>query len=815
MNMRPLSRAIGLAFLAAAAGVSAHRGTVVPGGPAIQAGQGAPAADAPAEAEDSGLAGLVALESSLDDPLLYLDADDAERGQGDCPGPSGCVADLAINALFLPEFGDGLPLRSRAAVATVSNRPHSTIPGEDIRVRVTVSPGHELEGPRCEPVPEEPRTVVCRLASLAVGEETSVLLRARNVDATQADGWLQAQVLASTPDPIPVNNTRAAAFGISTNPSLVRLAGIDAAACPTLSMHLSATTLSGGFHPAPVPGVDQFMLLDDDVAPLSGPALVPSGQVPVSAVYLVDDSASLPASLLSLQLAVVAESAFDWYQRAASNGWPPPALAVTSLSADTPPELVSDFEALEAQLALIEATSAPADALARAAAVAQTLSGRPGRRGVLLMLAGTSVLGNDEVDPVAPVRDSDVPVHPVVLEAALEPLAERVARATRGFRQVVSAGDVQAALGAAVRTIEDATTVAWEVNGNGDPARRLQVSVPNPPFGLGIQTHYSQAGTPCAQTCTVERAISGPAYSQSTPAQVRLSVAASPDATPFTLVEQLPSGWVAVEVGQGGHYDAFQRLIQWVGVSGAAPAEFTYAIAGPQNAPWGMSRGTLKGALMPWMAASSPTCGATGVTQISRHPADLSSNGRVQRGLLPAYTDAWLHGQPWPSGWGLVSASQLTRAAQIAALGGTYQQVGAALPWRAVAHPPGPYIASAVRTAPAVFVPGQPVRVELRVEPMPGSHASAIEEVPPAGWQVLEIDRSGRFDPMTRTIRWGLYHGDQALQVAYTLLPPPDAAGEFGITGRYFVDGEWVAFAGNATLLPGEDLLFADGFEQR
>jgi len=821
VQKRPLALAIALACLAAAPGVAAEAGGIRQddAGSTDSGSSGgdppAPAADTSTGFADPALAGLVALDASLGEDVLYLDANDVESGGGQCPGPSGCVADLAVGTIHLPEFGDGLQLRTQAAVVVVANRPHSTIAGEDIRVRATASEGFELDGPRCDPVPELPRTVECPLGSLAVGEETSVLLQVRDVDPDQRIGWVTVSVSASTPDPIPENDSRWAGVGADSSPTVVRLAGTDASTCPDMSLHLSATTPAGQYHPAPQPGFDGFTLLDNGLTPASGPDLLPSDQVQVSAVYIVDDSAALASSFLDLQLALVAESAMAWYQRAAASGWPAPALAVTSLSAGLPPVLVSDFDSFEAQLDLIEQTTAPGDAIARATGMAQALSGRPGRKGVILMMSGTSVPANDALDPVAALIGPSVPVHPVVLEPSLEPLADRIASVTRGFRQVAAQGSTGAALDNAVRSIEDATTIAWQSQGDGAPARRLLVSAFGPSFNALINTFYSQAGSPCAQACAVEREIDAPSYSAASPALVRLRVAASPDPAPFTLEERVPDGWSVLAVGQGGVYDSSLRRIRWNGTSGPAAVEFAYALTGPPSAGWSMSPGTMTGELMPSSGPASPVCGDTRITQIPIHPADLLHNGSILSRVLPAYTDAWLHGLPWPSGWGLVSAAQLTRAAQISALGNTYIRVAAELPWQSVLHPPGPYIASAVRTAPAAYVPGEPVRVELQVQPMPGSHAGAIEEVPPAGWQVTDVGRSGRYDPVTRTIRWGLYRADQPVQVSYTLLPPPDAQGLAGFSGRYFVDGEWMAFAGSVSLLPGGDPLFADGFEPR
>jgi hypothetical protein len=93
------------------------------------------------------------------------------------------------------------------------------------------------------------------------------------------------------------------------------------------------------------------------------------------------------------------------------------------------------------------------------------------------------------------------------------------------------------------------------------------------------------------------------------------------------------------------------------------------------------------------------------------------------------------------------------------------------------------------RELPGAYTPGIPFKVELRAEPPGGTQAYAIEDRPPAGWQVSEISNEGVFDPATGKVKFGPYFDAQPRTLTYRLLPPATATGRKEFGGSSSING--------------------------
>ena len=106
-------------------------------------------------------------------------------------------------------------------------------------------------------------------------------------------------------------------------------------------------------------------------------------------------------------------------------------------------------------------------------------------------------------------------------------------------------------------------------------------------------------------------------------------------------------------------------------------------------------------------------------------------------------------------------------------------------------------IGTAVRQAPATYVPTVPLTVTLTVTPDGDVQTWALEETVPAGWQVSAVSADGYWDEKAGVVRWDPFF-DETLR--YTLTPPAGASGPQDLRGTASFDGADVVVTGARTL---------------
>jgi hypothetical protein len=107
---------------------------------------------------------------------------------------------------------------------------------------------------------------------------------------------------------------------------------------------------------------------------------------------------------------------------------------------------------------------------------------------------------------------------------------------------------------------------------------------------------------------------------------------------------------------------------------------------------------------------------------------------------------------------------------------------------------------SAVRQAPATYVPTVPLTVTLNVTPDGDVQTWALEETVPAGWRVSAVSADGYWDEKAGVVRWGPFFDETAQTLRYTLTPAAGASGPQGLRGTASFDGEDVVVTGARTL---------------
>lgn len=93
------------------------------------------------------------------------------------------------------------------------------------------------------------------------------------------------------------------------------------------------------------------------------------------------------------------------------------------------------------------------------------------------------------------------------------------------------------------------------------------------------------------------------------------------------------------------------------------------------------------------------------------------------------------------------------------------------------------------RNLPGSYSPGVVFTVELRANPPAGTHAYAVEDRPPNGWQVTGVSHEGAFDSITGKVKFGPFTDASPRTLTYRLTPPANASGHFEFAGNSSLNG--------------------------
>lgn len=188
-----------------------------------------------------------------------------------------------------------------------------------------------------------------------------------------------------------------------------------------------------------------------------------------------------------------------------------------------------------------------------------------------------------------------------------------------------------------------------------------------------------------------------------------------------------------------------------------------------------------------------------------RHPADRApANNLLSFEEADNYANAWLNGDAWPSLPTNIPIAYVTRAAMLAANGGSYiftnsPATNAPNWWVNV---PRPANATQPRTnAITVAMPANgtlqsPFTITVTTRPDPLTAAYAVEDQTPPGWEVLSISHGGAFDAVNRKVKWGPFLDSGERTLTYDIVPD-GASGSFTFVGTGSFDGLNRAIAGN------------------
>jgi hypothetical protein len=107
----------------------------------------------------------------------------------------------------------------------------------------------------------------------------------------------------------------------------------------------------------------------------------------------------------------------------------------------------------------------------------------------------------------------------------------------------------------------------------------------------------------------------------------------------------------------------------------------------------------------------------------------------------------------------------------------------------------------AARTLPLGYVVESAAPVSITVRPDAGVQTYALEDVPPAGMVVANINEGGVLD--NGKVKWGPFFDNQDRDLSYEITPPAGTEGALGWTGVFSHDGVGEAICGDRLLPEG------------
>ena len=185
----------------------------------------------------------------------------------------------------------------------------------------------------------------------------------------------------------------------------------------------------------------------------------------------------------------------------------------------------------------------------------------------------------------------------------------------------------------------------------------------------------------------------------------------------------------------------------------------------------------------------------------------------VKNNEITACGAAWKTRQSWPISPSLIPINYMSNAGYIWKVGEIYHHdPGLTPPWvpnlTALSQTSmGAFVDSSLSGSGTVsrqmqkyYLADVPVQVELSVDPDTGTQAYALEDSPPAGWIISEINEGGGWDTVNKKVKWGPFFDNTSRVLAYKTTPPAGTVGIKTFSGKGSFDGTGIAIGGSLSV---------------
>lgn len=322
---------------------------------------------------------------------------------------------------------------------------------------------------------------------------------------------------------------------------------------------------------------------------------------------------------------------------------------------------------------------------------------------------------------------------------------------------------------------------------------------------------------------SAERDLPGD-YSAGATLLVTIRIVPPMNTTFYVVQDTPPNNWSVGVISDNGFFDTVNKQVKFGPFLDGQARALTYEVTPPQ----GDSGLKLFAGTASFNGLDTPLSGDESLSSVLLHPADISPvDAWVTIAEMTGYGAAWKRGLAWPIPPNPIPAAYLDQALVLWRGGEEYHydtnKASAPDCWVNLpagqfstnGYPPGfaatatPTNGTAVAVMPKVFQPGLAFDVAITVSPVANLLAYALEDQPPLGWAVEQIDNGGFFDAQRRKVKWGPFFDNVPRTLMYRVSPPSDAmavARFYGVASfentAVLISGRREAISASAVIMP-------------
>lgn len=330
-------------------------------------------------------------------------------------------------------------------------------------------------------------------------------------------------------------------------------------------------------------------------------------------------------------------------------------------------------------------------------------------------------------------------------------------------------------------------------------------------------------------------------YDPGVPFYMTNTVVTDPDVLVYAVEDVLPLGWSAAAISDYGSFDAANQSVKWGPFFDGLPRTLIYQAVPPPSASGTVSFvGSADFNVLDQVAiggqrtTTSRTTSAAAIfctMPAAFYPGVAFTVTNIV--TLDSKTAAYAVQDQLPAGWGATSVSD----------NGTFDPTTQIVKWgpfvdglprtlKYLASPPagatnalfvgegnfdGRQISiggqrqvavvqtiggTAISAVPDQYRPGQWFSVTNVITPTAGVSTFAVEDQPPAGWLVTNINHGGAFNSVDGKVQWGLFYSSGAVTLTYDVQPPAGASSTALFSGTAILDSVSVPISGQRQSTP-------------
>jgi uncharacterized repeat protein (TIGR01451 family) len=283
----------------------------------------------------------------------------------------------------------------------------------------------------------------------------------------------------------------------------------------------------------------------------------------------------------------------------------------------------------------------------------------------------------------------------------------------------------------------------------------------------------------------------------------------------YAVEDAPPAGWTVSSINENGQWDNVTKKVKWGPFFDHNNRTLTYMVTPPPNETGTKSfSGTAS-----FDGVNVAIGGKVSLDKCVNicHPADTNCDYRMVISEVTAYGAAWKTGQTWQNPPNPIPIEYVTNAGYLWKVGEVYH-------YDATKTPPGCWVpgaaaggqslrnrsplktqvalgtGTATRELPNCYTPSGATSVSITVVPGQGTQVYAVEDAPPAGWTVSDINESGGWDNVNKKVKWGPFFDQNNRTLTYKATPPSGESGAKTFSGTVSYDGTNVTMGGDSTL---------------